>query len=82
VAHVVQKTLDEIVRHRNLRVPEPHLDLAVLREDMRNPGPPKIAIFGVTSRKYLPSAEQFHSHPEPSFEADTFALPLFEIDLD
>ncbi len=119
MAHVVQETLDEIVRHRSLKVPEPHLNLAGaadgfslryptppstlpnadtrrpvacagatiedlpgLREDMRNPGLPKVAIFGVTSRDQLPSAEQLRSHPAPSFEADTFAFALFENDLD
>jgi hypothetical protein len=49
---------------------------------MRNPGLPKVAIFGVTSRDQLPSAEQLRSHPAPSFEADTFAFALFENDLD
>jgi hypothetical protein len=82
VAHVVQETLDEIVRHRSLKVPEPHLNLPGLREDMRSPGLPKVAIFGVTSRDQLPSAEQLRSHPAPSFEADTFAFALFENDLD
>ncbi len=121
MAHVVQETLDEIVRHRSLKVPEPHLNLAgaadgfslrnptlaeyaaqrrhpsprglrggdyrgparaKLREDMRNPGLPKVAIFGVTSRDQLPSAEQLRSHPAPSLEADTFAFALFENDLD
>jgi len=57
-------------------------DLPGLREDMRNPGLPKVAIFGVTSRDQLPSAEQLRSHPAPSFEADTFAFALFENDLD
>jgi hypothetical protein len=46
VAHVVQETLDEIVRHRSLKVPEPHLNLPGLREDMRNPGLPNVAILG------------------------------------
>jgi hypothetical protein len=46
---------------------------------MRNPGLPKVAIFGVTSRDQLPSAEQLRSHPAPSFEADTFAFALFSI---
>jgi hypothetical protein len=82
VAHLVQETLDEIVRHRSLKVPEPHLNLPGLREDMRNPGLPKVAIFGVTSRDQLPSAEQLRSHPAPTFEADTFAFALFENDLD
>ena len=120
MAHVVQETLDEIVRHRSLKVPEPHLnlpgaadgfslryptpaeyaaqprqphrsvdcegptieDLPGLREDMRNPGLPKVAIFGVTARDQLPSAEQLRSHRAPSFEADTFAFALFENDLD
>src|ERR1700761_2081782 len=49
---------------------------------MRNPGLPKVAIFGVTSMDQLPSAEQLRSHPAPSFEADTFAFSLFENDLD
>jgi hypothetical protein len=33
------------------------------REDMRDPGLPKVAIFGVTSRDQLPSAKQLRSHP-------------------
>ncbi len=49
---------------------------------MRNPGLPKVAIFGVTSMDQLPSAEQLRSHPAPSFEADTFDFSLFENDLD
>lgn len=49
---------------------------------MRNPGLPKVAIFGVTSMDQLPSAEQLRSHPAPRFEADTFAFSLFENDLD
>ena len=49
---------------------------------MRNPGLPKVAIFGVTSPDQLPSAEQLRSHPAPSFEADTFAFSLFEDDRD
>jgi O-antigen biosynthesis protein len=49
---------------------------------MRNPGLPKVAIFGVTSMDQLPSAEQLRSHPAPTFEADTFAFGLFENDLD
>jgi hypothetical protein len=57
-------------------------DLPGLREDMRNPGLPKVAIFGVTSRDQLPSAEPLRSHPAPSFEADTSAFALFENGLD
>jgi O-antigen biosynthesis protein len=49
---------------------------------MRNPGLPKVAIFGVTSMDQLPSAEQLRSHPAPRFEADTFDFSLFENDLD
>ena len=49
---------------------------------MRNPGLPKVAIFGVSSMDQLPSAEQLRSHPAPTFEADTFAFTLFENDLD
>src|ERR1700761_1705831 len=49
-------------------------------EAMRNPGLPKVAIFGVASMDQLPSAEQLRSHPAPSFEADTFAFSLFEDD--
>jgi hypothetical protein len=54
----------------------------LLRADMRNPGLPKVAIFGVTSRDQLPSAKQLRPHPAPSFEADTFAFALSENDLD
>jgi hypothetical protein len=39
----------------------------LLRADTRNPGLPKVAIFG-TSRDQLPSAEQLRPHPAPSFE--------------
>src|SRR6201995_777299 len=49
---------------------------------MRNPGLPKVAIFGVSSMDELPSAEQLRSHPAPSFEADTFAFSLFQDDRD
>jgi O-antigen biosynthesis protein len=49
---------------------------------VRNPGLPKVAIFGVTSTNQLPSVEQLRSHPAPSFEADTFAFSLFEDDRD
>jgi hypothetical protein len=42
VAHVVQETLDGIVRHRSLRVPEPHLNLILvfrrLRSSASHPG--------------------------------------------
>jgi len=42
VAHVVQETLDEIVRHWSLKVPEPHLNLAGAadRFSLRYPTPP------------------------------------------
>ena len=53
-----------------------------LLQDTRNPGLPKVAIFGVTSMDQLPSAEQLRSHPAHPFEADTFAFSLFENDLD
>ncbi|MGA8330692.1 MAG: glycosyltransferase, partial [Mycobacterium sp.] len=53
-----------------------------LGEEMRNPGLPKVVIFGVTSTDQLPSAEQLRSHPAPSFEADTFAFSFFEDDRD
>ena len=49
---------------------------------MRNPGLPKVAIFGVTSLDQLPDAEQLRSHPAPSFEADSFSFSLFDTDAD
>ncbi len=49
---------------------------------MRNPGLPKVAIFGVTSMDQLPDAEQLRSHPAPSYEADTFSFSLFDNDVD
>jgi O-antigen biosynthesis protein len=49
---------------------------------MRNPGLPKVVVFGVTSMDQLPSPEQLRSHPAPTFEADTFAFSLFENDLE
>ena len=58
------------------------VELPGQREEMRNPGLPKVAIFGVTSMDQLPSAEQLRSHPAPTFEADTFDFSLFENDLD
>jgi hypothetical protein len=67
--------------HRSVDCEGPTIE-DLLRADMRNPGLPKVAIFGVTSRDQLPSAEQLRSHPVPSFEADTFAFALFENDLD
>ncbi|HEU0190840.1 MAG TPA: glycosyltransferase family 2 protein [Mycobacterium sp.] len=47
---------------------------------MRNPGLPKVAVFGVTSMSQLPSKDQMRSHPAPAFEADTFDFTLFEND--
>lgn len=49
---------------------------------MRNPGIPKVAIFGVTSMDQLPPAEQLRSHPAPEWEADSFDFSLFEDDRD
>lgn len=49
---------------------------------MRNPGLPKVAVFGVTSMEQLPNTEQLRSHPAGPTEADGFAFSLFANDLD
>lgn len=49
---------------------------------MRNPGLPKVAIFGVGSMDELPPAEQLRSHYAESYEADEFAIRLFANDSD
>src|SRR5581483_9517559 len=49
---------------------------------MRNPGLPKVAIFGVRSLDELPPAEQLRSHHAESYETDEFALSLFADDAD
>lgn len=47
---------------------------------MRNPGLPKVAIFGVTSADALPPKEQLRSHDAESYEADEFSLHLYADD--
>ncbi|MBS9535507.1 glycosyltransferase [Mycobacterium sp. M1] len=49
---------------------------------MRNPGLPKVAIFGVESMDQLPGADQLRSHEARVTEADTFAFSLFADDRD
>jgi O-antigen biosynthesis protein len=49
---------------------------------MRNPGLPKVAIFGVKSLDELPPAEQLLSHHAESYETDEFSLHLFADDSD
>jgi glycosyltransferase involved in cell wall biosynthesis len=47
---------------------------------MRNPGLPKVAIFGVVSVDDLPSKEQLRSHAAEAYEADEFSLHVFADD--
>ena len=47
---------------------------------MRNPGLPKVAIFGVASLDELPPKEQLRSHHAESYEADEFAISVFADD--
>jgi glycosyltransferase involved in cell wall biosynthesis len=47
---------------------------------VRNPGLPKVAIFGVTSFDELPPKAQLRSHPAEPYEADEFAIHLFADD--
>ena len=49
---------------------------------MRNPGLPKVAIFGVKSPDELPPTEQLRSHHAEAYETDEFSLHLFEDDSD
>ena len=49
---------------------------------MRNPGLPKVAIFGVRTADELPSREQLRSHPAESYEADEFVIETFADDRD
>ncbi len=49
---------------------------------MRNPGLPKVAIFGVASLDALPPKEQLRSHAAESYEADEFSLHVFADDSD
>ena len=49
---------------------------------MRNPGLPKVAIFGVNSIEELPPKEQLRSHHAESWEADEFAISVFTDDSD
>jgi glycosyltransferase involved in cell wall biosynthesis len=49
---------------------------------MRNPGLPKVAIFGVRTTEELPPREQLRSHPAESYEADDFLIELFADDRD
>jgi glycosyltransferase involved in cell wall biosynthesis len=47
---------------------------------MRNPGLPKVAIFGVKSIDELPPAEQLRSHYAESYETDQFSISVFADD--
>lgn len=47
---------------------------------MRNPGLPKVAIFGVESEQALPPPEQLRSHHAESYEADEFLIRTFRDD--
>jgi glycosyltransferase involved in cell wall biosynthesis len=47
---------------------------------MRNPGLPKVAIFGVKSMDELPPPGQLRSHHAESYEADEFVIELFADD--
>ncbi|MEP6484982.1 MAG: glycosyltransferase family 2 protein [Rudaea sp.] len=49
---------------------------------MRNPGLPKVAIFGLRSADELPSKEQLRSHAAESYEADEFSIHVFADDAD
>lgn len=47
---------------------------------MRNPGLPKVAIFGVSSMDELPPRDQLRSHQAESYETDEFAFRVFADD--
>ena len=47
---------------------------------MRNPGLPKVAIFGLTSADELPPKEQLRSHDAQEHETDEFSFHLFADD--
>lgn len=47
---------------------------------MRNPGLPKVAIFGVSSMDELPPSDQLRSHQAESYETDEFAIRVFPND--
>jgi glycosyltransferase involved in cell wall biosynthesis len=47
---------------------------------MRNPGLPKVAIFGVGSMDELPPKDQLRSHHAESYETDEFAIRVFADD--
>ena len=47
---------------------------------MRNPGLPKVAIFGVKSLDDLPPKEQLRSHHAEAYEADEFSISIFPDD--
>ena len=47
---------------------------------MRNPGLPKVAIFGLTSIDELPPKEQLRSHEAQDYETDEFSFHLFADD--
>jgi O-antigen biosynthesis protein len=49
---------------------------------MRNPGLPKVAIFGVKSVEDLPPKEQLRSHYAEAYEADEFSISVFPDDSD
>ena len=49
---------------------------------MRNPGLPKVAIFGLSSVDELPPKEQLRSHQAEAYETDEFAISVFADDGD
>jgi glycosyltransferase involved in cell wall biosynthesis len=49
---------------------------------MRNPGLPKVAVFGLSSLEEMPPAEQLRSHYAASFETDAFVFQVYPDDGD
>lgn len=49
---------------------------------MRNPGLPKVAVFGIASPEELPSAEQMRTHHAAPFETDALAIETWADDSD
>jgi O-antigen biosynthesis protein len=49
---------------------------------VRNPGLPKVAIFGLSSADQLPPKEQLRSHDAESYETDEFSIHVFADDSD
>src|SRR6185369_16768137 len=73
-----RKLCSSISASRSKKLPPPRSGPWL--HSMRNPGLPKVAIFGVASLDELPPKEQLRSHHAESYEADEFAISVFADD--